>query len=80
MLFGTVKAEGGGLMSNIGVEELLIWLLFALCIWPWWRVFSKAGYPGWYALSQVVPVLNLVALFYLAFAEWPSRRLKTHES
>jgi len=60
-------------VPNVGFPELLLlgWLIVVL---PFWRIFSKAGYPGWYSLSQLVPILNVVALFYLAFAEWPSRR------
>jgi hypothetical protein len=26
------------------------------------------------SLTQVVPVVNVIALFYLAFAEWPVHR------
>ncbi len=62
-------------MSVIGVPELfIVGFLWLLILWPWWRIFSKAGYPGWFAFSQLIPLLNLIALFYLAFSEWPSRR------
>ncbi len=59
-------------MPNIGAPELVL-LSGLIVLWPWWRIFSKAGYPGWYALSLLVPVLNLAALFYLAFARWPKQ-------
>jgi len=69
-------------MANIGAPELVVFALIAalILIWPWWRIFSKAGYPGWYAFSQLVPILNLIALFYLAFARWPDHRSTQHDA
>ncbi len=62
-------------MTNIGPYEMLLSAFIGLFfIWPWWRIFSRAGFPGWYALSLLVPLLNLFTLFYLAFAEWPVLR------
>jgi uncharacterized membrane protein YhaH (DUF805 family) len=61
-------------MPNLGPVELVILLFFGvLLVWPWWRIFSKAGYPGWYALSQLLPLVNVLALFFLAFSKWPIR-------
>ena len=58
-------------MPDIGASELL--LIGLVFIWPCWRIFSKAGFPGWYSLSLLVPLLNVIALFYLAFAKWPAQ-------
>jgi hypothetical protein len=43
-------------------------------IWPAWRICSRAGFPGALGLLIVVPLLNLVLLYVLAFAEWPALR------
>jgi hypothetical protein len=45
-----------------------------LSVWPAWRICSRAGLPGALGLSIVVPCLNLVLLYVLAFAEWPALR------
>ena len=43
-------------------------------ILPYWKIFQKAGFPGALALTQIVPLLGLLVLFYVAFAEWPIHR------
>jgi hypothetical protein len=49
-------------------------LVALLVILPAWRICSKAGYPGGLALLFLLPVVNLVLLYFLAFAEWPLER------
>jgi hypothetical protein len=43
-----------------------------LLIIPFWQLFSKAGYSGWWSLLMVVPLVNFVALYVLAFSSWPA--------
>ena len=50
---------------------LLLIILLVIFVWPWWKIFSKAGYPGWLALGMFVPLLNVILIFYFAFADWP---------
>ena len=38
------------------------------------RISRKAGYPGLFGLGVFVPLLNLVVLFFAAFAKWPVER------
>jgi hypothetical protein len=45
-----------------------------LIIWPVWRICSRAGFPGALGLLIMVPFLNVVLLYVLAFAEWPALR------
>ena len=66
-------------MFGIGLPELVVILFMGVIIGvfvvlPFWKIFSKAGFSGWWSLSQFVPILNIIALFYLAFAEWPIHR------
>ena len=50
-------------------------LLFTLLlIWCLWRIVEKLGLPGILAILFFVPVVNVVFLAYLAFAELPSAR------
>jgi len=61
--------------SRFGPWELIfIAIIGLLVILPYWKIFSKAGFSGWLSLTQLVPALNIVVLFYLAFAEWPIQR------
>ena len=37
---------------------------------PYWKIFSKAGFSGWMSLLMLVPLLNLVVLYIVAFSQW----------
>jgi len=62
-------------LTNLGFPEIFVILAMALLVvWPFWRIFKKAGFPGALGLLMVVPVVNLVMILFLAFAEWPSQK------
>lgn len=55
-----------------GVIALVIW---SLAIWILARIFSKAGYSAWWgALGLLLGLGVLIALFMLAFGDWPALR------
>ena len=56
---------GGIFMAIIGLAIL------ALLVFAFWQLFQKAGHPGALGLLMLVPIVNLGAVFYLAFSEWP---------
>jgi uncharacterized membrane protein YhaH (DUF805 family) len=56
---------------------LSAWLLItlflivpAISILPYWRIFSRAGFSGWLSLLMLIPFVNLVLLYVVAFSEW----------
>jgi len=56
-------------------------LVLMLCILPTIlsvvaivRIVQRAGFSGWWALIILVPVANMVALWYFAFTRWPAKR------
>lgn len=55
-------------------ELLIIGSLVVIGVIPFWLICSKAGFPGWISLAVLFPVLNIIFLFFLAFAEWPALR------
>ena len=56
-----------------GVIVLLV--LFPLQIWILVRIFTKAGYSGWWAaLTLLLGPGLLIALLILAFGDWPALR------
>mgnify|MGYP001316077264 CR=1 FL=1 len=62
-----------------GPFELLILLIITsftvvITVLPLWLICEKAGFPGWYGLAALIPILNIVLLFFLAFADWPALR------
>ena len=56
---------GGIFMAIIGLAIL------ALLVFAFWQMFEKAGHPGALGLLMLVPLVNLGAVLYLAFSEWP---------
>jgi hypothetical protein len=69
---------GGGWMYGNGYYGSFHWLWFivmiAAVVYPAGRILSRMGFsPLWSALA-FVPGLNLIALWLLAFADWPGKR------
>ena len=69
-------------MNYFGVPELLLLLVGGIIIVrPLWKVFSKAGYPGALSLGMILPVVNIVLLYFLGFSDWPVlKQLKASRS
>lgn len=47
-------------------------VMAVVVILPFWFIFSKAGYSKWLSLLMVVPLVNVILLYFLAFSQWPS--------
>ena len=55
-----------------GPAELFV--IFMISVIPaiaFWRICTKAGYPGALGLLWFIPLANICLLLYLAFADWP---------
>lgn len=60
-------------MGGISIWQIfVIVVLFFAFIFPMSRVFSKAGFHPAMSLLLLIPVINVVALYYLAYAKWPN--------
>ncbi len=51
---------------------LMVLVMAAVIIVPFWFIFLKAGYSKWLSLLMVIPLLNLILLYFLAFSKWPN--------
>jgi len=63
------QGEGPGFVRLLFV---LVWAV--VLVVPFWRISTKAGFSGWLSLLMVIPLVNLVYLYFLAFARWPSQQ------
>jgi hypothetical protein len=66
-------------ISSLAPVELAIVAATALVIaliiiWPSSRIVRRAGLPSWLAIFAVVPLLNLVLLYVVAFTRWPGEQ------
>jgi hypothetical protein len=66
-MFETMSGTG---MGSFGAPMILVVVLAVIL--PFWFIFSKAGYPKWLSLLMVVPLVNVILLYFLAFSKWPS--------
>jgi uncharacterized membrane protein YhaH (DUF805 family) len=61
---------------GLGFGELVLVLAMATVLMlPVWRILTKAGYSGAWALLIFVPWVNLAGLFVFAYLDWPLQRL-----
>ena len=59
-------------MSGFGPFWML--LISAIVVLPFWQICTKAGYSGWLSLLVLIPMVNVVFVYFLGFSEWPSLR------
>ena len=62
--------EIGMNMGSVQLLMILVWIIIVIV--PFWKITTRAGYSGWLSLLMIVPLVNLVYLYFLAFAKWPS--------
>ena len=58
----------------LGAHWFTMLLGAVMIVLPFWRIFAKAGFSGWLSLLMIVPMVNLIALYVLAFSDWPIAR------
>jgi hypothetical protein len=49
---------------------LIIIIGSLIVVIPYWMIFKKAGFPAFLGILMVVPLVNLVLLYVLAFSQW----------
>ena len=60
-----------GMTTFSGIHWLLIILVIAALIIPYWKIFPRAGWPAPLATLMIFPLVNLILLWVLAFKAWP---------
>jgi hypothetical protein len=66
-------------LYGFGPGHSLIYLLFfgffgamisIIVLIPYWFIFKKAGFSPFLAILMFIPLVNIVLLYFLAFARW----------
>jgi hypothetical protein len=52
---------------------VLYLIVAAIIVIPFWKIFEKAGFPPAFSLLMLIPIVNLIAIYFVAFASWPNR-------
>ena len=59
-------------MFGLGIPEFIIMIIIGVVIvLPNWKIFSKAGFPGWLSFIMIIPIANILLEYYFAFSKWP---------
>jgi len=64
-------------MFGLGMPEFFIVLILVLgslvaMVWPATRICRRAGFSPWLGVLIVVPLANLLLLWFVAFSPWPA--------
>ena len=60
---GSVYSVAGGILAGLGVFFIFMFLIGVFSLICMWKLFKKAGKPGWACL---VPVYNIIVLLEIA--------------
>lgn len=62
------------MMAGYGIAH---WIMFAVMIavilYPIGRILGRIGMSPFWSVLALIPLVNLIALWVLAFVEWPKR-------
>ncbi|MBE0659640.1 MAG: zinc ribbon domain-containing protein [Bryobacteraceae bacterium] len=71
---GALGAVGGLLAGGIVVFLLIFLVMAILPIIAYWKIFAKTGNSGAIALLMIIPLVNLIVLYWMALGDWPALR------
>ena len=53
---------------------LITTVTLALLAWPASRICRRVGFSPWLGVLIIVPIVNVVLLWFVALARWPAMR------
>ena len=71
-----IAAIGGIVAALVILFIVLVCLVVKAIIW--WKIFAKAGYAGALGLLMLIPIVDIIMAFVLAFGQWPIHRELEH--
>jgi hypothetical protein len=59
----------------------MLWFLWmvlvgVIAVLPFWKICQKAGFTPVLSLLMLIPFINLITIYYIAFTEWPALKGK----
>ena len=61
-------------MGSFGLMHLFaVVIIFLIVGIPVARILRRIGFSGWWSILAIIPLANLIALWVLAFVDWPAR-------
>ena len=57
-------------MAMLAIIPILILVALAAVLPPYWMIFKKAGFSPWLCLLMILPLVNIITLWVIAFSTW----------
>lgn len=57
-------------VTHLVVLFVMFCVFLPIVIIPYWQIFKKAGFSGPLSILMIVPLVNLILLYYVAFSDW----------
>ncbi len=54
----------------LAIMPIVILVFLAIALPPYWMIFKKAGFSPWLSLLIILPLINIITLWIVAFSEW----------
>lgn len=75
LMFLWLEGREKRMFPLLSFTELFGIIIFStVIIYPFWKIFRKAGFSKWLSLLTVIPGVDLVVLYYVGLAKWPDQR------
>ncbi len=58
------------MLANLGPFGLVITAVIVVV--PFFQLWKRTGHNGWISLLMLLPIVNIVMLYVLAFKDWPA--------
>ena len=49
---------------------IVVFVMIPVVLIPYWMIFKKAGFSPWLSLLMIIPLVSLIVLYVIAFAQW----------
>lgn len=64
-------------MGSFSIWHWLVILIFILVFFvPLWKIVGKTGHPAVLSLLFLIPVANILLVWFLALSKWPALERK----
>ncbi|MFN4156647.1 MAG: hypothetical protein ACK4HF_18550 [Paracoccaceae bacterium] len=61
-------------MQFLAFAPIMFAVMAAILVVPFWMIFRKAGHSKWLGLLMVIPLVNIITLYWVAFSKGPDLR------
>ncbi len=63
------------MFGSVGMPELIVLIVIVgmalVVVWPASRICHRLGFSRWLGVLAVIPLANLLLLWFVALARWP---------